>query len=178
MWRVVQANAGLVTEYEVLQLLRQRGLRTPEEEAEAAEQRAAVAAGEAADEGDLAAAAPEALYPQMNPPFAVERAVRGATQGAQRRKPWRPRPRRACMTAALSPRRRTQVFERLSRGPAAKQDPEKLAQFVSLVTARARPRPHAQRATRSLAPTPSTRTRACARLTRVLRRRRARADEH
>ena len=80
MWRVVQANAGLVTEYEVLQLLRQRGLRTAEEEAEAVEQRAAVAAGEAADDGEVAAAAPDAVYPQMNPPFAVERAVRAAAE--------------------------------------------------------------------------------------------------
>lgn len=137
MWRVVQANAGLVTEYEVLQLLRQRGLRTPEEEAEAAERRAAAAVGEAADDADLAAAAPEALYPQMNPPFAVERAVRPPRRGVRRSKPWR-RPPRAPPRSPLSPLAALQVFERLSRGPAAKQDPEKLAQFVSLVTARAR----------------------------------------
>ena len=172
MWRVVQANAGLVTECEVLQLLRQRGLRTPEEEAEAAERRAAVAAGEAVDEGDLAAAAPEAVYPQMTPPFAVERAVRATPQGARRSKPWR-RPRRAASLAALSPRRAAQVFERLSRGPAAKQDPEKLAQFVSLVTARAR---LAACATRLRSPTPAPHARM--RATDALAPRHARADEH
>ena len=75
MWKVVQANAGLVTDYELLQLLRQRGLRTAEEEEAAAERRASGGATAAAD-----AAAPEPLYPQINPPFAIERAVRPAAR--------------------------------------------------------------------------------------------------
>lgn len=74
MWKVVQANAGLVTEYELLQLLRQRGLRTPlEEEEETMAERRAAAGPDAAPE---AGGGPEALYPQINAPFAVERAVR------------------------------------------------------------------------------------------------------
>lgn len=132
MWKVVSANAGLLTEYEVLQLLRQRGLRTPEEEDAAAERRAASGADAAGDEP----AGTEALYPQINAPFAIERAVRRCR--ARRRQTLATRL-RAALRATLSRCARNaapQVFERLSRGPAAKQDPEKLAQFVALVTAR------------------------------------------
>jgi hypothetical protein len=83
MWKVVQANAGLITEYEVLQLLRQRGLRTAEEDEAAAVAAASGGAGageeeeeEEAELGAEAVAAPEPLYPQVNPPFNVERQAR------------------------------------------------------------------------------------------------------
>jgi len=76
MWSVVTPNAGLITEHELFGLLRQRGLRTPEEAA------AAGLAAEGAERSDgressREASEPvaEALYPQLNAPFRVERAV-------------------------------------------------------------------------------------------------------
>jgi|APGre2960657423_1045063.scaffolds.fasta_scaffold68883_1 hypothetical protein len=113
-WRVVTANSGLVTEHELLQLLRQRGLRTPNEAArdEAAAEAAQLAAVAALEEeasgvlGDVeegwegaaearradtldaaaqtarAAALPAPLYPRINKPFPVERAVRAAPRAA------------------------------------------------------------------------------------------------
>jgi hypothetical protein len=104
MWKVVQANAGLITEFEVLQLLRQRGLRTAEEEEAAAAAAAAAAedgdADAAGDAGGGAGAAPEPLYPQINEPFPVEhqaRCVRCARAA---------NPRRGVLTPALALTRR------------------------------------------------------------------------
>lgn len=124
-WRVVTPNAGLVTNHELLQLLRQRGLRTADEEAADAAAReaaadaaeaAATAAAEAAalagddaeveaelgatasvaeaseargDDGDAGAGPPppKPLYPLINAPFPVERAVRLETRlGVKRHK--------------------------------------------------------------------------------------------
>jgi hypothetical protein len=140
MWKVVQANAGLITEYEVLQLLRQRGLRTAEEDEAAAVAAASGAGGgeeeeeEEAELGAEAVAAPEPLYPQVNPPFNVERQARF--------------PRRRSLICACSETLAhfvcfrcyaLQVFARLSHSPAATQDGEKLANFVQLITARTHP---------------------------------------
>lgn len=99
-YHVVKRHVTSVTNFELLHLLRQRGVRTPEEAAAAEE--AAWAAQhrrqeplredvEVEDEGDAPPAAPAPglpppggsgsqhpppVYPRVNPPFAVEQAAR------------------------------------------------------------------------------------------------------
>jgi hypothetical protein len=158
-WRVVSPNAGLVTNREVLQLLRQRGLRTAAEAAEDEERAAhaletATAAlsvredEEGADEGVGEAAGGEPL--RAAAAAAAAEASRAASLPVplypRRNPPFRierevrsPRSVRSFADAArhrhsLAASAALQVFDYLMQTPAAAQDEEKLERVVDYIT--------------------------------------------